>query len=131
MIYVKTALPGCGKTKWLLKRAYEAAHSGKYQTIVYCGSPDKYVRFCDKYLATFGEVPHLTIDSSTDIMNPSCVLIDDIFNNIDIQKAQFWLSAATDSYITINGETACNCKKNIENDDRYVQLSMFDQEGAE
>lgn len=126
MIYVKTALPGCGKTKWLLNRAYEAAHSGKYQTIVYCGSPDNYVRFCDKYLATFGEVLHLTIDSSNDIMNPSCVLIDDIFNNIDIRNAQFWLSAATDSYITINGETTCNCKKNKETTYVPTQLSIFD-----
>ena len=126
MIYVKTALPGCGKTKWLLKRAYEAAHSGKYKTIVYYGAPDTYVRFCDKYLATFGEVPHITMDSSTDIMNPSCVLIDDIFNNIDIRKAQFWLSAATDSYITINGETTCNSKKNKETTDVPTQLSIFD-----
>ena len=127
MIYVKTALPGCGKTKGLLKRAYEAARSGKYQTIVYYGAPETYVRFCDKYLATFGEVPYITIvDSCNDIVNPSCVLIDDIFNNIDIRNAQFWLSAVTDSYITINGETACNCKKIKETTNVPTQPTIFD-----
>lgn len=126
MIYVKTALPGCGKTKWLLKCAYEASHSGKYKTIVYYGSPEKYVRFCDKYLTTFGEVPLITSSNSTDIVTPFCVLIDDIFNNIDIRDAQFWLSAATDSYITINGETACKCNKNKETTNVPTQSTIFD-----
>ncbi len=133
MIYVKTALPGCGKTRWLLKRAYEAVHSGKYKTIVYSGTPEEYVKFCDKYLATFGEVPHIVTTDSVDIVNPTCVLIDDVFNKEHIDEPQFWMSSTTDSYITINGETVCDCKKNksTEVDDNYVQLSMFDEEVTE
>lgn len=129
MIYTKSALPGCGKTRWLIERAHEASHSGNYPGgVVFIGESKDYVKFCDKYLAIMDEVPH--IDFEHNIPGDYCVLIDDIFTYMD--SAERWarvnhiMKDAKDCYITINAETICNCKKNKSTDVDPNQLSIFD-----
>lgn len=124
MIYVKTALPGCGKTKWLLDQAYKALHSSKYQTVVYCGDKNKYIRFCEKYLATFAEVPHIVYPNSETIVQPYCILVDDLFSE-SLSDIDMFLPEAVDSFITINGRTTTKNDCMLQEDD-VVQLSIFD-----
>ena len=125
MIYVKTALPGCGKTKWLLKQAYKALHSSKYQTVVYCGDKDKYIKFCEKYVATFTEVPHIVYLDSETIVQPYCILVDDLFSG-SLGEVGMHLPVAVDSFITINGRTTIKNDCVLQQEDDVVQLSIFD-----
>lgn len=124
MIYVKTALKGEGKTKWLLNKAYESIHSGNYESVSYLGTNVEYKTFCEKYFSLYNEVPMIDF-YTTDNTDRTCILVDDLFSQ-NIEKINKLISSSKDSFVTITG-THCNLDDVTQvPDNENVQLSIFD-----
>lgn len=93
-ITVKVAPKGEGKTKWLLEVAKKYQDESRP---VYLFTTDEYtyVRFCNKYFATYSEACKVKIYEVTDSLENSIVLIDDVMHQ------------GIDSNIIINMQKSC------------------------
>lgn len=128
MIYVKTGLPGEGKTKWLLDKCHDAVISKHYDTIYFVGSSKEYIRFCEKYRSIYNAIcpvenyNEFTTSAAFSYLESTCVLIDNYFSNqVNGSIREALIRKAEVAYITIEGCTDNDIKSTAA---KYEQLHI-------
>ena len=100
----KVALPGEGKTKWLLNIAKHYADKG-VKTYLFTQDDNEYVRFCDKYFKTFTQVCPVSKLTAFKITAQDVVLVDNLFDKCDsaISDFTFIQKNCYKMFITVDG----------------------------
>lgn len=100
----KVLLPGEGKTKWLIEKAFQLQQQGDNNIYYYSNNEHKYIKFCNKYLQTYDKVcPVMYANNSSMVSTDASVLIDDMMELDSLEDIRT-LRDTSHMYITIGGE---------------------------
>lgn len=129
-ITFKVAPKGEGKTKWLLNVAYK--YSRQHKIYLIPNTSQEFVKFCDKYFATYQEVcPVYRYDGCENVEN-AVVLIDNLFeHNLTTNTIEFIRRNCYKMFIAVDGTLEDNNSVDPYVFAEYEQLSIFDVLGEE
>ena len=104
-ITFKIAKRGEGKTKWLLDIANKYSTNNK--VYLYTEDETEYLKFCEKYFATYGRICPVMRLTSFVSMQDAVVLVDNLFNqDSSISDFTFIQRNCHKLFITLEGEQA-------------------------
>ena len=120
----KVAPKGEGKTKWLLSIAYKYSRQHKIYFIP--KNSAEFVKFCDKYFATYHEIcPVYRYDGCENTEN-TVVLVDNLLeHNLTTNTLEFIRKNCYKMFISVEGTTREDDSADPYTPE-YEQLTLFD-----
>ena len=105
-VVFKAALPGEGKTRWLLDIAKCYLEDECKPVYMFTTDDEMYSKFCDKYFKLYNTICQVTrLTNLSDVTEDSVIIIDDLFANPDVRMSDITsiINSCYKMYITLNG----------------------------
>lgn len=105
-ITFKVALPGEGKTKWLLNVAKRYLDEGR-NVLLFTEDDTEYQKFCEKYFNEFKEICHVQRMTAFRVERPDVVLVDNLLKNSNsVADFKFMQRNCYKMFVTLEGITS-------------------------
>lgn len=103
-IIFKVALPGEGKTKWLLDVAHQYSATGR-SIYLYTEDETEYAKFCEKYFAIYKAVCPVYKLTAFKITKDAVILIDNLLSHGNsLGDIRFFQRNCYKMFVTLEGE---------------------------
>ena len=105
-ITFKVALPGEGKTKWLLNVAKRYLDEGR-NVLLFTEDDTEYQKFCEKYFNEFKEICHVQRMTAFKLERQDVVLVDNLLKNSNsVADFKFMQRNCYKMFVTLEGITS-------------------------